>query len=130
MRILIIRHGDPDYSEDGLTERGRHEAELLAEKLKKEPIDAIWRGLGEIPKSGLGIRKEYAKFDAVQRFCLEFGTEETPTACRCGEVIRGKLRPEGCPLFGKVCTPEDPVGPCMVSSEGACAAAWKYGTVE
>ena len=94
-----------------------------------EPVDTVWRGLGEIPKSGLGIRKEYADFDAIQRFGIEFGAEETPTGCRCGEVIRGKLHPQGCPMFGKVCTPEDPVGPCMVSSEGACAAAYKYGTV-
>jgi len=94
-----------------------------------EPIDTVWRGLGEIPKSGLGIKPEYEKFDAVKRFGLVFGPEETPTACRCGEVIKGKLPPEGCPLFGKVCTPEDPVGPCMVSSEGACAAAWKYRSV-
>ncbi len=94
-----------------------------------EPIDTVWRGLGEIPKSGLGIKGEFAKFDAVKRFELEFGPEETPTACRCGDVIKGKLHPDGCPLFGKVCTPEDPVGPCMVSSEGACAAAWKYRAV-
>ena len=94
-----------------------------------EAIDTVWRGLGEIPKSGLGIKGEFAKFDAVKRFELEFGPEETPTACRCGDVIKGKLHPDGCPLFGKVCTPEDPVGPCMVSSEGACAAAWKYRSI-
>ena len=92
-----------------------------------EPVDTVWRGLGEIPKSGLGIKEEFAEFDAIKRFGIEFGAEETPTGCRCGEVIRGKLHPQGCPMFGKVCTPEDPVGPCMVSSEGACAAAFKYG---
>ncbi len=86
----------------------------------------LWRGLGEIPDSGLGLRPELSEFDAEKRFGVRYGSAETPTACRCGEVITGRLSPAGCPLFGKACTPEDPVGPCMVSSEGACAAAWKY----
>ena len=64
--------------------------------------------------------------DAVKKLGIETGKAAPPTACRCGEVITGRMPPDGCPLFGKVCTPEDPVGPCMVSSEGACAAAYKY----
>ena len=64
--------------------------------------------------------------DAVKKLGIEIGKGAPPTACRCGEVITGRMPPEGCPLFGKMCTPEDPVGPCMVSSEGACAAAYKY----
>ena len=90
-----------------------------------EPVDAVWRGLGAIPLSGLGIRKEYEEYDAVKKFGLRFAEDQPKTGCRCGEVIRGKLDPRACPMFG-TCTPEDPIGPCMVSSEGACAAAYKY----
>ena len=86
----------------------------------------IWRGLGEIPESGLGIRGAYAKYDAERRFHIDCGPSRERPGCRCGDVIRGKLDPKECPLFGKVCVPEEPEGPCMVSSEGACAAAYKY----
>ena len=91
--------------------------------------DDLWRGLGLIPKSGYGIREEYADYDAERKFGLTFPEKEGNTACRCGEVIQGRLRPQDCPLFGTVCVPEEPVGPCMVSSEGACAAAYKYQEV-
>jgi len=91
------------------------------------PADTVWRGLGRIERSGLAIRDAYAGFDAARRFGLELGRDcETRSGCRCGEVLRGILAPEHCPLFGAACTPADPVGPCMVSSEGACAAAYKY----
>lgn len=91
------------------------------------PCDDLWRGLGHIPQSGLQIRPAYAQFDARVRFELPPAAEdEAPTACRCGDVIRGHIAPRDCPLFGRVCLPEEPVGPCMVSSEGACAAAYKY----
>jgi hydrogenase expression/formation protein HypD len=86
----------------------------------------IWRGLGIIEASGLGIRPKYAGFDAEKKFSLKISDAPVQTACRCGEVIKGRLHPEKCPLFGTVCVPENPVGPCMVSSEGACAAAYKY----
>lgn len=89
----------------------------------------VWRGLGGIEASGLGLREELKEYDAERRFDIRYSSSEPPTACRCGEVITGMLGPEQCPMFGKVCTPEDPVGPCMVSSEGACAAAWKYADV-
>ena len=91
--------------------------------------DDLWRGLGMIPKSGFGIREEYADYDAERKFGLSFPETEGNSACRCGEVIQGRLRPQDCPLFGTVCVPEEPVGPCMVSSEGACAAAYKYQEV-
>ncbi|MDO4973271.1 MAG: hydrogenase formation protein HypD [Eubacteriales bacterium] len=94
-----------------------------------EPCADSWRGLGTIPASGLRLREELLDFDARARFAVSVSSEPAPTACRCGEVICGRIAPEGCPLFGKRCTPEDPVGPCMVSSEGACAAAYKYGQV-
>lgn len=100
----------------------------MMEKVLEPRID-IWRGLGSIPLSGLGIRSEYAHFDAQRRFEIDFSAAAGENACRCGDVIRGKLHPGECPLFGTRCVPEDPVGPCMVSSEGACAAAYKYGEV-
>ena len=92
-----------------------------------EPCMDEWRGLGEIERSGLGIRREFEDFDARKRFGMEKIQTVGQTACRCGEVIRGRMTPVECPLFGRRCVPEDPVGPCMVSSEGACAAAYKYG---
>ena len=93
------------------------------------PRRDIWRGLGEIEQSGYGIRPEYAKYDAEKRFDIEIGPAVIKTACRCGDVVKGKLDPTLCPLFGTVCVPEDPEGPCMVSAEGACAAAYKYRSV-
>ena len=92
------------------------------------PADDIWRGLGRIPTSGMRIRAQYADYDAARRFAiagLDRDAEKT-NGCRCGDILRGVLAPQGCPLFGRVCTPADPVGPCMVSGEGACAAAYKY----
>ena len=87
---------------------------------------ARWRGLGEIPESGFALRDELSQFDAAKRFSIERKEVRLLNGCRCGEVITGKRTPQDCPLFGRGCTPEDPVGPCMVSSEGACAAAYKY----
>jgi len=93
------------------------------------PCDAVWRGLGVIPKSGLSLRETYADFDAAILFAQAIARvpEARPSACRCGDVLRGVLAPEECALFGRTCAPENPVGPCMVSSEGACAAAYRYG---
>ena len=91
-----------------------------------EPIDASWRGIGLIPLSGLGIREEYAAWDAVRKFKLPvFHSPETP-GCRCGDVLKGRIYPTQCPLFGRHCTPMNPVGPCMVSNEGSCAAYHRY----
>ena len=90
------------------------------------PRRDIWRGLGEIEDSGLGIRPEFARHDAERRFGVAVSPARGESACRCGEVITGRTEPRDCPMFGGVCTPEDPLGPCMVSSEGACAAAYKY----
>ncbi len=90
------------------------------------PCDDDWRGLGLIPGSGLAINDAFGHYDAKRRFSIEAIPAPEPAGCRCGEVICGKLTPKACPLFGNVCTPEDPVGPCMVSGEGSCAAAYKY----
>ncbi|MCD7928574.1 MAG: hydrogenase formation protein HypD [Clostridiales bacterium] len=95
-----------------------------------EPVDSVWRGLGEIPKSGLGLRKEFRAFDAAERFSFRPSQRVENAGCRCGTIICGQLNPQDCPLFGAACQPEHPVGPCMVSSEGACAAAYKYQGVE
>jgi hydrogenase expression/formation protein HypD len=90
------------------------------------PADAAWRALGVIPGSGLAFRQEWSEFDAARRFALpEMESYELP-GCRCGDVISGRCLPRQCGLFGRECTPRSPVGPCMVSSEGACAAAFKY----
>lgn len=93
-----------------------------------ETVPANWRGIGEIPGSGYRIRDEFSKFDAMQRFADVVEVEPTHehAGCRCGDVLRGAITPAQCPLFRKVCTPENPIGPCMVSSEGACAAYFRY----
>lgn len=91
-----------------------------------ETCTATWRGLGEIPGSGYKIREKYADFDAIRRFNPEIEPTVDPKGCRCGDVLRARMAPDECPLFRKVCTPENPVGPCMVSSEGSCAAYYRY----
>ena len=90
---------------------------------------AEWRGLGVVPASGLLLRDKYAAFDAARRFPVEVGPTQEPRGCRCGEILRGVTEPAECPLFRRACTPEHPIGPCMVSSEGACAAYVQYGEV-
>jgi hydrogenase expression/formation protein HypD len=89
-------------------------------------VDATWRGLGVIPGSGYAIREEYKEFDAFERFAPDVEPTQEPKGCRCGDVLRGIMAPNECPLFRKVCTPENPIGPCMVSSEGSCAAYFRY----
>ena len=90
------------------------------------PAPSDWRGLGHIEGSGYAIKPEYAQWDAVKKFSLSPEKEKNIPGCRCADVIRGVLRPAECPLFRKVCSPENPAGPCMVSGEGACAAAYQY----
>jgi hydrogenase expression/formation protein HypD len=86
-----------------------------------------WRGLGHVPYSGLRLKEAYAAFDAERRFAMEDIPAEDNPACECGAILRGVKRPADCKLFGTVCTPETPMGSCMVSAEGACAAHWTYG---
>jgi hydrogenase expression/formation protein HypD len=86
-----------------------------------------WRGLGEIPNSGFKIREEYAQFDAEVKFTIPNLKVADHKACQCGEILKGVLKPWQCKVFGTACTPETPIGTCMVSSEGACAAYYKYG---
>ena len=100
---------------------------LLAEVF--EPAAAEWRGLGTLADSGLRLRERFRRFDA-QPLLAEQGLDRLqgrePAGCRCGDVLRGTTSPDGCPLFGRACTPERPIGPCMVSSEGSCAAYYRY----
>ena len=95
-----------------------------------EPADTIWRGLGTIPASGLEIRDEFSDYDAARRFEVDLPDPVEPKGCLCGEMLKGTKQPADCPLFGKACTPRRPVGACMVSSEGTCAAHYRYQMVE
>lgn len=101
---------------------------LIKEKVEKylEVSDDHWRGLGNIPRSGLKLKEEYREFDAEKKFKVYLVNTQKENGCQCGEVIKGKIEPKECKLFAKVCSPENPIGPCMVSSEGACAAHYKY----
>ncbi|VAX18526.1 [NiFe] hydrogenase metallocenter assembly protein HypD [hydrothermal vent metagenome] len=89
--------------------------------------DAVWRGLGKIPNSGLAISPAYEKFDAAKRFKVTVPEPIENPACLCGDILRGLKEPLDCPLFAKACDPENPIGACMVSSEGTCAAEYRYG---
>lgn len=88
--------------------------------------ESAWRGLGVLPDSSYDIREEYAAWDARQKFGFRESDAPEPSGCRCAQIIRGIETPDACPLFGAACTPEQPVGPCMVSGEGSCAAAYRY----
>jgi len=109
----------------GVQEEGNPRAREILNNVF-EPVDAEWRGLGVIPESGLALRPEFHTYDPLRIFAPEVPEPVDPPGCRCGEVLRGVLRPAECPLFDRVCNTENPVGPCMVSSEGSCAAAYKY----
>ena len=97
---------------------------LMAEVF--EQCDANWRGIGTITGSGLAIRQAYERHDAVKALGVKFGESHIHPACRCGDILRGVMAPVGCELFGRGCTPSHPIGPCMVSGEGTCAAYYKY----
>ncbi len=128
--LLEMRHRSrPEVTNEYfrvVKEQGNIQAQRLMEEVFEEE-DALWRGIGIIGKSGFKFREKYREFDAKERFSLPSLEEKDPPGCRCGEVLQGKLSPNQCPLFGKKCTPLNPVGPCMVSSEGSCAAYYKYG---
>ncbi len=113
-----------EYSRS-VTEQGNPAAQRLLRDVF-EPCDTSWRGMGAIAQSGLSIRPKYARFDAARRLGVPFSEAHVPAGCRCGDVLRGVLTPLECRLFGRACSPAHPVGPCMVSSEGVCAAWYKY----
>lgn len=109
-----------------VTEEGSPAGRALI-KETMEPCDAVWRGIGIIPGSGLRLNEAYRSHDARAAFDVPPMEDRPNPACRCGDVLTGRIRPFECPLFGKRCTPTDPVGACMVSSEGTCSAYYKYG---
>jgi hydrogenase expression/formation protein HypD len=106
---------------------GNLKAQNLVSEIFELRREFEWRGLGLVPYSALKIRREYARFDAETRFPLGYRSVADNKACECGAILRGVKRPQDCKLFGTVCTPENPIGSCMVSSEGACAAHYTYG---
>ena len=89
-------------------------------------VDSSWRGLGKIPKSGLEFNSEFEYFDALKHFKINYEEYDGSPGCKCGEILKGKIKPTDCPLYKNLCTPENPVGSCMVSSEGTCAAYFRY----
>lgn len=93
-----------------------------------EPCDSVWRGFGLLPNSGLGIATSYGDFDADRRYGIPTVKAKEPEGCLCGSILRGLRQPPDCALFRKVCTPDNPVGACMVSSEGTCAAYYRHMT--
>ncbi len=110
----------------GVTRAGNHKAQaLVADVLELRPRFS-WRGLGELPYSGLRIKPAYRAFDAEHRFAIAGHAVTENAACQCPAIIRGVKKPTDCAIFGTVCTPRDPIGACMVSAEGACAAHYKY----
>jgi len=114
-----------DYKRVVRADGNRTAREILYEVF--EPADASWRGLGVIPGSGLAFRNPYDRFDAGARFPVDVPESKDDPRCLCAAILTGSKTPDKCGLFGRECTPEDPVGPCMVSSEGTCAAYYKYG---
>ena len=106
-------------------EGNRQALKLMSQVFAPRP--AQWRGMGEVPDSGLKLRKKYQRFDAELAFDIKPGPTREPVGCICGDILRGVKTPADCKLFGKVCTPQSPVGPCMVSSEGSCSASYLYG---
>jgi len=127
--VEMVEEGRPAVANTyarSVTPEGNRLAQQAMEQVF-EVAEAQWRGFGPIPQSGLRLRAEYARFDAARAFPQEIAEAREHPACRCGQVLRGVARPTDCPLFGRVCTPQNPVGPCMVSAEGACAAHFQFG---
>jgi hydrogenase expression/formation protein HypD len=110
----------------GVTPEGNLQAHKIMRQVF-EPCPANWRGMGKVPASGLKLRAKFADFDAEVAFDIKPAPAIEPKGCICGEILRGVKTPADCRLFRKVCTPENPVGPCMVSSEGSCSAYYLYG---
>jgi len=109
--------------------RGNPQARAFIDRVFT-PADTEWRGFGTIAESGLAIREEFAGFDAARLFPVESVESREPPGCRCGDVLKGLIEPPECPLFAESCTPLNPVGACMVSSEGTCAAFYKYSRMK
>jgi len=130
MLIRQVNEGRAEVENEfsrAVTREGNSKAQALVAEMFELRRTFEWRGLGEVPYSALKIRQEYAEFDAERRFGLSYTSVPDNKACECGAILRGVKKPVDCKLFGTVCTPENPIGSCMVSSEGACAAHYTYG---
>jgi hydrogenase expression/formation protein HypD len=131
--LMLVRQVNDGRAEveNQFTRAVTSEGNLAAQQLVSEVFELRerfeWRGLGEVPYSALRLRKAYADFDAERRFNLDYKPVPDHKQCECGAILRGVKTPTDCKLFGTVCTPENPMGSCMVSSEGACAAHYSYG---
>ncbi len=110
-----------------VTRDGNEKAQRLVDEVLELRDSFEWRGLGTVPDSALQIRDAYAEFDAEKRFAVSDKQSREVKSCECPAVLRGVKKPTDCKLFGTVCTPDNPMGACMVSSEGACAAYWSFG---
>jgi len=110
-----------------VTREGNAKAQKLMAEVFELRVSFEWRGLGKVPYSALRIRQEFGQFDAERRFAIVTKTAPEAKSCECPSILRGAKKPTDCKLFGTVCTPDNPIGSCMVSSEGACAAYWSYG---
>ncbi len=110
-----------------VTREGNRKAQALMAEVFEVRDSFEWRGLGQVPASALAIRESYGRFDAERRYALVTPSVPDNKACECGAILRGVKHPRDCKAFGNVCTPENPIGSCMVSSEGACAAYYSYG---
>lgn len=110
-----------------VTREGNRKAQNLMAEVFELRRSFAWRGLGDLPASALRIRREFANFDAERRFAIRYEAVADHPACECGAILRGVKRPSQCRLFASVCTPENPLGSCMVSAEGACAAHYSFG---
>ena len=130
MLIAQVNSGRAEVENEfsrAVTREGNRKAQVLVAEVFELRRAFNWRGLGLVPYSGLKIKKQYAQFDAEVRFDIPHLHKTDHKACQCGAVLRGVTKPRECKLFGTVCTPETPVGPCMVSAEGACAAYYTFG---
>jgi hydrogenase expression/formation protein HypD len=128
MCVLQLEQGRAEV-ENQYSRTVRKEGNLPAQKLIREVFRVVprkWRGVGEIPQSGLGLQDKYAGFDAEIRFGIAHHTAEEPAECISGLILQGIKKPPECSQFGARCTPEHPLGATMVSSEGACAAYYRY----
>lgn len=130
MLVRQINEGRAEVENEftrAVTPHGNRTAQALMAEVFEPRESFEWRGLGEVPFSALRIRPAYAAFDAEQRYGLAYRPVPDNKACECGAILRGVKKPVDCKIFGTVCTPENPMGSCMVSSEGACAAHYSYG---
>jgi len=127
--VDMIEDGQPSVTNSYARSVSRQGNRAALEVMDRvfEVSAAEWRGLGPLPASGLSIRPALIEYDAAHRFEVDPGPTREHEGCLCGHILRGTISPTKCPLFGRACTPERPIGPCMVSAEGACAACYQFG---